>query len=198
MGEFAGTKPQQTFGRQVTKALPYVAALVLVAGGVAFLIAYFGNTSHVTHPGTRAGTPVDASKNPPSVPLPPSARQVAGEYIVATMARKNLALSWKLTHPSLKAGYTRKEWLTGNIPVQFYPAEAVAGASFKVQYSHPNDVLLNVYVFSKDKNVKTQSFFIELKPVGAGKAKHWLVSYVVPSSGAVTVPSVGDGGGGTG
>jgi len=193
VGEFAGTKPQQTLGRQITKALPYVAALVFVAGGIAFLIAYYGNTSKVTHPATRPGIPKDNSKNPPTVPLPKGVRQVAGEYIVATMARKDLEKSWRLTHPELKAGYTHKEWLTGNIPVQFYPAEAVAGASFKVQFSHPTDVLLNVYVFSKDKNVKTQSFFIELKPVGVGKAKHWLVSYVVPSSGALTVPSEGTG-----
>jgi hypothetical protein len=193
VGEFAGTKPQPSFGRQAAKWLPYVAALVFVAGGIAFLIAYYGNTSKVTHPGTRAGTPVDASKNPPTVPVPKGARHVAAEYIVATMARENLAKSWTLTHPSLKKGYTRKEWLTGNIPVQFYPAEAVAGASFKVQFSHPNDVLLNVYVFSKDKNVKTQSFFIELKPVGAGASKKWLVSYVAPSSGALTVPSEGTG-----
>jgi hypothetical protein len=193
VGEFAGTKPQPSFGRQVSKWLPYVAALVFVAGGIAFLIAYYGNTSKITHPGTRPGTPVDASKNPPTVPVPKNARLVAAEYIVATMARKNLAKSWTLTHPSLKKGYTRKEWLTGNIPVQFYPAEAVAGASFKVQFSHPNDVLLDVYVFSKDKNVKTQSFFIELKPTGTGAAKKWLVSYVAPSSGALTVPSEGTG-----
>ena len=193
MGEFAGTKPQPTLGRKATKALPYVAALVFVAGGTAFLIAYYGNTSKVTHPNTRPGTPVDASKNPPTVPVPKAARYVAGQYIVATMARKDLKLSWKLTHPSLKKGYTYKEWLSGNIPVQYYPAEAVGGASFKVQFSHPNDVLLNVYVFSKDKNVKTQSFFIELKPLGTGKAKHWLVSYVVPSSGAVMVQSNGSG-----
>jgi hypothetical protein len=169
-----------------------LAGLVFVAGGIAFLIAYYGNTSTVTHPGTRVGTPQDASKNPPSVPLPKLARYVAGQYIVATMARKDLKLSWKLTHPSLKKGYTYKDWLSGNIPVQYYPAEAVDGASFKVQFSHPNDVLLNVYVFSKDKNVKTQSFFIELKPAGVGAAKHWLVSYVAPSSGAVpALPSVG-------
>jgi hypothetical protein len=193
VGEFAGTKPQPSFGRQVSKWLPYVAALVFVAGGIAFLIAYYGNTSHVTHPGTRPGKPVDLSKNPPTVPVPKKARLVAAEYIVSTMARKNLAKSWTLTHPSLKQGYTRKEWLTGNIPVQFYPASAVDAASFKVQYSHPNDVLLDVYIFSKDKNVKTQSFFIELKPVGAGAAKQWKVSYVAPSSGAVLVPSNGAG-----
>jgi hypothetical protein len=195
VGEFAATKPEQTLGRRVTKALPYLAALVFVAGGVAFLIAYFGNTSNVTHPGTRPGQPVDASKNPPTVAVPKGAKTVAAQYVLATMTRKDMALSWSLTHPELKAGYTRKEWLTGNIPVQFFPPKAFAGASYKVQWSHPNDVLLNVYLFAKPKMATlSQAFFIELKPVGTGASKRWLVSYVAPNGGAVNTPQLGSGG----
>jgi hypothetical protein len=195
VGEFAATKPEQTLGRRVTKALPYLAALVFVAGGVAFLIAYFGNTSNVTHPGTRPGQPVDASKNPPTVPVPKGAQTVAAQYVLATMTRKDMALSWSLTHPELKAGYTRKEWLTGNIPVQFFPPKAFAGASYKVQWSHPNDVLLNVYLFAKPKMATlSQAFFIELRPVGTGASKRWLVSYVAPNGGAVNTPQLGSGG----
>ena len=195
MGEFAATKPEQTLGRRVTKALPYLAALVFVAGGVAFLIAYFGNTSDVTHPGTRPGTPVDASKNPATVPVPKGAKTVAAQYVLATMTRKDMALSWTLTHPELRAGYTRKEWLTGNIPVQFFPPKAFAGASYKVQWSHPNDVLLNVYLFAKPKMATlSQAFFIELKPVGTGASKRWLVSYVAPNGGALNTPNLGSGG----
>ena len=195
MGEFAATKPQQTFGRKVTKVLPYVAALVLVAGGIAFLIAYFGNTSDVKHPGTRPGQPVDASKTPPTVPVPEGAKSVAAKYIIASMTRQNLPLSWKLTHPSLKDGYTRKEWLTGNIPVQFFPRKDFAGATYKIQWSHPNDVLLNVYVFAKpNRATLSQAFFVELKPVGTGENKRWLVSYVAPNGGAVNTPNLGSGG----
>ena len=184
---------ERTLGRRITKILPFVAAIVFVSGGIAFLIAYYGNTSHVKNPGVRPGKPVDNSKNPPTVAVPKTARIVAGRYIITAMTRQNLALSWKLTHPSLRAGYTYKQWLTGNIPVQYFPAKAIAGASFLVQWSHPNDVMLNVEVFAKPKSgVKTQSFFIELKPVGKGKAKRWLVSYVAPSSGAYIVPNAGD------
>jgi hypothetical protein len=193
---FGFEKPEDTLGRKVVKWLPLFAVGVFLAGGIAFTIAYFGNTSHVKHPGVRPGKPVDASKTPPTVPVPKTARHVAGEYIITAMTRQNLAKSWALTHPSLKKGYTKKEWLTGTIPVQYFPAKAIAGASFKVQWSHPNDVLLNVYVFAKPKSgVKSQSFFIELKPVGTGVHKRWLVSYVAPSSGAVTVPNVGAGAG---
>ena len=195
MGEFAARKPEQTLSRRVTKALPYVAALVFVAGGIAFLIAYFGNTSNVTHPGTRPGTPVDASKTPPTVPVPAAAKAVAAKYVLASMARENLPLSWNLTHPSLKAGYTRKEWLTGNIPVQVFPKSAFAGATYKVQWSHPNDVLLDVYIFAKPKMATlSQAFFMELKLVGTGTSKRWLVSYVGPNGGAVNTPQLGSGG----
>lgn len=196
MGEFAAGKPRNSLGRRVTKALPYVSALVFVAGAIAFLIAYFGNTSDVKHPGTRPGKPVDTSKVAPTVPVPGTARTVAGKYIVTAMTRQNLPLAWRLTHPKLKAGYTYKEWLSGNIPVQYFPAKAIAGASFRVRWSHPNDVMLDVYVFSKPSSgVKSQSFYLELNPVGTGKDKRWLVSYVAPSSGALTVPDIGSGSG---
>jgi hypothetical protein len=195
VGEFAATKPQRTLGRRVTKALPYLAALVFVAGGIAFLITHFANTADVKTPVTPPGKGVDASKIAPTVPVPKGARAVAGKYVITAMTRQNLPLSWRLTHPSLKAGYTYKQWLTGNIPVQFFPPKAFAGASYRVEWSHPNDVLLNVYVFAKPKQATlSQAFFIELKPVGTGESKRWLVSYVAPSGGGQNRPELGSGG----
>jgi hypothetical protein len=195
VGEFAATKAgPPTRSERITKALPYVAALVLVAGGVAVLIAYFGNTAHETVPKTPPGAVVDNSKAPANVPVPNEAKTVAAKYITSAMTRQNLPLSWKLTHPSLKQGFTHKEWLTGNIPVQFFPRKAFNGATYKVQWSHPNDVMLNVYIFGKPASL-SQAFFIELKPVGEGSNKRWLVSYVVPNGGAQNVPALSPDGG---
>jgi hypothetical protein len=190
VGEFAATKPgPPTVGRRIQKLLPFAAALVLVAGGIAFLVTYFGNTAHQAVPKTPPGPVIDNSKNPPTVPVPHAAKVVAGKYILAAMTRSNLPLSWKLTHPSLKQGYTYKEWLTGNIPVQYFPRKAFAGATFNVQSSHPNDVVLDVYIFGKPANLG-QAFFIELKPVERSGQKHWLVSYVVPNGGANDTPAL--------
>jgi hypothetical protein len=196
VGEFAATKPgPPTLGRRIQKALPYVAALVLVAGGIAFVIAYFGtNTAHETTPKTPPGAVVDNSKAPRNVPVPNGAKTVAAKYITSAVTRQNLPLSWKLTHPSLKAGYTYKQWLTGNIPVQFFPRKAFNGATYKVQWSHPNDVLLNVYIFGKPASL-SQAYFLELKPVGTGSHKRWLVSYMVPNGGAQNVPALSPDGG---
>ena len=103
MGEFAATKPQQTLGRRITKVLPYVAALVFVAGGIAFLIAYYGNTADVNDPATRAGKPQDNSGVPRNVPVPKGAKTVAAQYVLSTHdAQGHGALAGTQTHPELK------------------------------------------------------------------------------------------------
>ena len=64
-----------------------------------------------------------------------------------------------------------------------------------MQWSHPVYVLLNVYVFATPKHATlSQALFIELKPVGTGDNKRWLVSYVAPNGGAVNTPQLGSGG----
>jgi hypothetical protein len=195
VGEFAATKPgPPTLGRRVTKALPYAAALVLVAGGIAVLIAYFGNTAHEATPKTPPGAVVDNSIPPKNVPVPDNAKTVAAKYITSAMTRQNLPLSWKLTHPMLREGYTYKQWLSGNIPVQFFPRKNFAGATYKVQWSHPDDVMLDVYIFGKPARLG-QAFFIELKPVTADGKKQWRVSYVAPNGGANNTPALSPDGG---
>ena len=186
----------RSFSRKVTKWLPWIAGLVFVTGGIAFLIAFYGNTAHPNHPGTRPGKPVDASGTPPTVPVDPKARLVAGKFIASAVTRQNLAAAWKITEPGspLRGGFTYKQWLTGDIPVQPFPAKAMAGASYKVESSHPGEVTLNVYIFAKPKSgVKSQSFYIVLHPHGKGQQKRWLVNYWIPSSGAVVVPNEGTG-----
>lgn len=186
------------FSRTVIQWLPWVAAFVFVAGSVAFLITHFNNTAHPNHPGVRPGKPVDVSGTPPTVPVDPAARIVAGKFITSAVTRQNLREAWKITEPGspVRQGFTYKEWLSGDIPVQPFPAKAIAGASYKVQTSHPKELTLNVYVFAKPHSgVRSQNFLIVLHPHGTGKQKHWLVSYWVPASGAVIVPSVGAEGG---
>jgi len=88
VGEFAATKPgPPTLGRRITKALPSIAALVFVAGGIAVLIAYFGNTAHETTPKTPPGAGIDNSIPPKNVAVPNGAKTVAAKYITAAMTR---------------------------------------------------------------------------------------------------------------
>jgi hypothetical protein len=181
---------------KIAKWLPWVAGLVFVAGGIAFLIAYYGNTAD-THPIAATGTgPVqDLSGTPKTVPVDPKARRAAGEFITSAVTRQNLRKGWQLAEPGgyvRPAGMTLKEWMTGNIPVQYYPAKAIDAASFRVETSFKNELTLNVYIFAKQgSGVKSQPFFIVMRPHGKGAHKRWLVNNFVPSSGAVTVPNEG-------
>ena len=164
-----------------------LAGLVLTAGVVAFTVAYFGDT------GTSQETPLS---NKPAqvftprkqVPLDKEARRVAGRFILTAVARENLGESYDLVHPELRQGMTKREWLTGNIPVVYYPAKAIEAATFKVDESYPDEAILEVALLPKDSTkVKPQIFFIGLKKTGS----RWRVNYWVPRA-APAVPNARD------
>ena len=177
--------------RRFQQVFPWAAGLVLVAGIVAFLVVFLGNTaepvdSKVTDRET--GAAVVPTKTP-SVAIDPEVREVAGEFILTAVARKNLARSYEITHPDLRQGLSLKEWETGNIPVQFYPADAIDKANFKIDESHQADAVLQVALIPKaGETIKPQIFFIGLKKVGGD----WLVDYWAPR-GSAALPNVGDG-----
>ena len=61
----------------------------------------------------------------------------AANFVKTAVARRNVDRSWLLASPALKAGYTRKEWSAGEIPVVPYP---VAQAKWKLDYSYADAV----------------------------------------------------------
>jgi hypothetical protein len=172
------------------RILPWFAGLVLIAGLVAFGVVYIfdsGETVEVQQPAEQTPvTPVtNVGKN---VALDPAARTVAGKFILTAVARKNLAESWTLTHPDLRAGYTLQEWKTGNIPVQPYPTNELDIAAMRVDESHPREAILEVALLPKEgAAVKPQTFYIGLKKV----KDDWLVYYWAPH-GVIPVPVTGD------
>jgi hypothetical protein len=175
------------------RRLTWVAALILVAGIVAFAVAFIGSSGpDLSAEATEGQGPAVATPVKKTVPLDPKARTVAGKFILTAVARKNLAESWEITHPDLKQGLTKKQWLTGAIPVQFYPAGAIDTASFAIDESHEDEVVLQVAVLPKEgSKVPAQIFYVGLKAEGKGKDKKWLVNYFQPRA-IIAVPNVGD------
>jgi hypothetical protein len=167
----------------------FVAGLVLVAGAVAFTVAWVGRSD--SEPTAR--TPTAAATTPRTqtaeraVPVAQAARVAAGQFIlwaVSTKAtRADLARSWKLLHPDLRAecACTREQWLTGNIPIQPYPVDEVETGTFAVDESFENRVVLLVALLPREgATVRSQIFYIGLKAVRAGAKKRWLVDYWAP------------------
>jgi hypothetical protein len=181
----------------------FVAGLVLVAGVVAFGVARLGSSD--SEPSTQTRTATQTASVPRTetaelaVPVPEAARVVAGRFIlwaVSTKAtRADLARSWELLHPELKAdcACTRQEWLTGNIPVQPYPVADVETGTFAVDESFDDRIVLEVALLPRaGAGVPSQIFYIGLKAVGEGAKKRWLVDYWAPRQSGeqgVNIPS---------
>lgn len=83
--------------------------------------------------------------------------------------------------PRAAPGHDEKQWLTGNIPVVYYPAKEIDKATFKVDKSYPEEAILEMALLPKDtKEAKPQVFYIGLKKAGKGTAARWMVNYWVP------------------
>ena len=78
--------------------------------------------------------------------LPKGVQTVAGQFILAAAGREDLAKAWRLTHPELRAqcGCTYKQWLKGDIPVQYYPSQAIDTASFEIDEITPREIYMRV------------------------------------------------------
>src|SRR5712691_988318 len=178
--------------RRALRALPYVSGLVLFAGVIAFRVAFYGNTGKKYQVAPTGGK-AQVARVEPTVKLDPAARKVAGEFLVTAMTRENLKRAWELSLPSFRSSVSRKEWRAGTLPgVTYFPAKAIAGASFKVDESHPRQAYLHVLGLAKPKSgVRSTDFFIGLHAVGKGTHKRWLVNYFAPASGGGIVPNVG-------
>jgi hypothetical protein len=155
---------------------PWISGLVLVAGIVAFLIVFFGNTAK-----TEESTPVTPGKPAvvkpeKSVPVPREAKLVAGRFILTAVQRKHLDVAWTLAGRQIRQGLTHKQWMTGNIPV--VPWFGTIGVTpLSVDYSHAKEVAFTIVIAPKKGTKGTPDTF---KMVLQRFGKRWLVQEWVP------------------
>jgi hypothetical protein len=179
-----GAEPKQSYfaSRRGRRTAFWVGLAVLVTGVAAATIAFFGDTGTKV-PETKSNVPATLYTPRKQVPLDKAARRTAGRFLLTAVPRKNLAESYELTHPELRQGLSLKEWLTGNIPIQYYPADNLEVATFKVDESYTDEAIIEVALLpKKGEKIKPQIFYIGLKKVGSGPAAEWKVNYFAPRS----------------
>jgi hypothetical protein len=151
------------------RRLRWVSLALGLAAGAAALALAFPNTGKRHEVFDSA--PIMVSKEPKHVPAGPRRR---AEALIATMAfvrtavvRHNVDASWDLATADFRAGYTRKQWDTGNIPVVPFPAAGIG--AWQVDWSYENDMGFDILLVPKQgSSLGAKSFMVELKRSGPG------------------------------
>jgi hypothetical protein len=165
--------------RNFNRWLPRVAALVLAAGVIAFVVVKWTNTADPIDTPVSNAPAAKPKPEPVAVAMSPEARTVAAKFIHTAVTGRNLAGAWKIAGPNIRQGQSYKEWLTGNIAVVPYPASDKA--SLAVRFSHKNRVELEWGLTpQKGINMKPQAFLMDLVRIGKPGQKRWVVDYWTP------------------
>jgi hypothetical protein len=171
-----------------------------VVGGALAIGFTWPNTAPPEHTSPDGG-PVNVAPEPKKVPLKSRERvaalAVASRFVDTAVARNNVDRAWELVTPTMRAGYTRKQWDTANLPgIAPFP---VASARWRLQFSDEKGVGFTLALFpTKASHQQAQVFMIGLHKTGAGTHRHWIVDnwQPAPTTGGLTASGGGSGGGG--
>ena len=170
--------------RPVRLAFSALAAVVLVAGLIAFVQSRQSNPPDYTGGGGVKGPP-GPHPNGEEVYLTGEARPQGPSFIRDGVLRHDPLAARAMVSTKLQSVATRQQWKAGTIPVPQFPASVFSGAAYKVLRSRSRDVLLDVRMGSTNPNVtKSLDLLIEMKPVGG----HWIVVSAAPRN-STPVPS---------
>ena len=160
------------------------AVIALVVGAVAFSMIYWSNTGTSYEIAAERSEPTPPPAPPEPAAFTPGVRRdvlrTAARFLRTAVVREHVEDSWELTAPSLKSGYTRETWATQDIPVAPYPVDV---AKWDVDYSWKGVVGLKVALFPKrGEDVPAAVFDMQLRAVGRGDNRRWLVDSWTPTS----------------
>lgn len=161
---------------RVHRWLPWLAVVLLVAGLVAVLVAYFGNTAPA-NPNSKVSNQPAQVEQPlgRSIKLPQSARSVAARFIDAGVRGKNPVVAWQLSGPQIRQGESLKQWLhdwhTVGVPITPYPASK--NAQMMLDYARQREIQAKFALLPvKGSKEKAQMFLMVLDKIHG----HWLVN----------------------
>ena len=164
--------------------LLWASGIILAVGIAAFLIVFLRNTGS-SEAERFTNEPVQKVSTPKKAPLEPAVRVVAGKFILTAVQRKNLGQAWTLAGPGIRQGLSRKEWLTGNIPVVPF-LKPIKLTSLKVDLTSKNYALIELLLVPQQG--RGEIYDMELIKVGKGDKAHWVVNSWVPRA-VPTIPN---------
>ena len=163
------------------RRVSWLSAVGLLVGAIALAVVLLPSSKPKHEVFTK--TPPTVYKPPRAVPLGRDGRAevvfTASNFIKTAVRRVHVDQSWEMTDPSLKRGFTRRQWAKGAIPVVPYPAAGIRHLS--IDWSYRNDVALDIVLApTPSSGLPAKSFMIELKRSGGTAHHRWLVAYWAP------------------
>ena len=163
------------------RRLLQVAFVLGVAAPLIFLGVHFSSPGN---PGNANGPLVNEDNSQPKkAPFTKQDQQAVHEvlrqFVLTAVDRQDVGRSWEISAPSLREGFTRKQWTNGDLPVVPYPAaNRGLGDWSYVQYSYQGLVGLEVFLFPKPgSGWSAMTADVELVKGHDGK---WRVDYWMP------------------
>ena len=173
--------------------------IVAVVGVVAVSLRVGNTAPDNKNFAPRQNDPVTVIREPKTVRATKAERSAAYEtairFINTAVKRRNVGASWDLVTPTMRAGYTRRAWKTGDIPVPPYPAKQPRLAPYRLDYQHKNALGFVFLLLPEEKrrDVAPMTFFLDVKATGKGKRREWRVDYFLPAGTSVAPnPQQGD------
>jgi hypothetical protein len=137
-----------------------------------------GNPENATGPNINVPGYSQPKNAPFTVQRRREVARVLRQFILTAVDRRNVGSSWNISAPSLREGFSRKQWSTGDLPVVPYPALDRGLGQGYVEYSYTDTVGMEVYLFPKPGFGYSQlTADVELVK---GKHGKWLVDYWMP------------------
>jgi hypothetical protein len=167
-----------------------------VVGVVAVGVMYSYEPEPETAVSTEADTTTTATL-PPLRVTPVVRREVdetVQQFVRTAVIRRNLESAWPLASPVMRQSVTHREWERGDIPVQPFPATALAGADWRLRYRYERTLGIDVMVQPKERSgAPVAVYSAELTAAGSGPPRRFLVDYWIPQAtlGQASTPPAG-------
>jgi len=166
--------------REIRERVLLGLAVLLVAAGV---IAYFQSRADEGPAPTTVPIEQARGQQEPAVTpggkLDPAAKSVVSQFILTTLARKHLGQAWNLATPEFRGAVTKKQWLSGELPIAPFPVRSLETTGFDVVGTAPGKILLQVFLVpTRGSGYSPTRYDITL--VRQGGKGPWKVSYFLP------------------
>jgi hypothetical protein len=162
------------------RRLGWTLAIVLPLAAVVFTGLRWSDTGRkVVDTPIRTDT-TEAAAARPSIAVTPAVRREVDRtvqtFVHTAVIRRDLDAAWPLASPVMRQGVTRRDWERGDIPVQPFPAKALAGAGWRLRYRFERTLGIDVMVQPKEgSGAPVAVYAAELSAPGSGSARRFLV-----------------------